>query len=126
MLPEAQDRPQRIADSKQALQRRILVLDGAMGTLLQAQNLKAADFGGPELEGCNENLSLTRPDLIQRIHAQYFAAGADITETNTFGGTPLVLGEYGLAEKAREINARHAQLARRAAEAYPCGFGRPG
>ena len=87
-----------------------------MGTLLQAQNLKAADFGGPELEGCNENLSLTRPDLIQRIHQQYFEAGADITETNTFGGTPLVLGEYGLANKAREINARAAQLARLAAE----------
>src|SRR5260370_42097924 len=119
MLPEAQDRPQRIADLKQALQRRILVLDGAMGTLLQAQNLKAADFGGPELEGCNENLSLTRPDLIQRIHAEYFAAGADITETNTFGGTPLVLGEYGLADKALEVNARAAQLARRDAEQTP-------
>src|SRR5216683_808900 len=125
MLPEAQDRPQRIAELKQTLQRRILVLDGAMGTLLQAQNLKAADFGGPELEGCNENLSLTRPDLIQRIHAEYFAAGADITETNTFGGTPLVLGEYGLADKALEINARAAQLARRAAEQSSKDLGRP-
>ncbi len=125
MLPEAQDRPQRIAELKQTLQRRILVLDGAMGTLLQAQNLKAADFGGPELEGCNENLSLTRPDLIQRIHAEYFGAGADITETNTFGGTPLVLGEYGLADKALEINARAAQLARRAAEQSSKDLGRP-
>src|SRR6266851_8685988 len=89
MLPEAQDRPQRIAELKQTLQRRILVLDGAMGTLLQAQNLKAADFGGPELEGCNENLSLTRPDLIQRIHAEYFAAGADITETKDRKSTRL-------------------------------------
>src|SRR5215813_13783433 len=116
MLPEAQGRQERIAALRDALRERILVLDGAMGTLLQAQNLKAADFGGPELEGCNENLSLTRPDLIQRIHQQYFEAGADITETNTFGGTPLVLGEYGLANKAREINARAAQLARLAAE----------
>src|SRR5260370_35055661 len=106
MLPEAQDRPQRIADLKQALQRRILVLDGAMGTLLQAQNLKAADFGGPELEACNENLSLTRPDLIQRIHAENFAAGADITETNTLGGRPLVLGGYGCADMARVIKSR--------------------
>src|SRR5260221_6789686 len=125
MLPETQGRPQRIAELKQALQQRILVLDGAMGTLLKAQNLEAADFGGPELEGCNENLSLTRPDLIQRIHAEYFAAGADVTETNTFGGTPLVLGEYGLADKAREINARAAQLARRAAEQSSKDLGRP-
>jgi len=116
MLPEAQNRQERVAALREALRERILVLDGAMGTLLQAQNLKAADFGGPELEGCNENLSVTRPDLIQRIHQQYFDAGADITETNTFGGTPLVLGEYGLASKAREINARAAQLARQAAE----------
>src|SRR5215468_763910 len=116
MLPEAQGRQERIAALREALRERILVLDGAMGTLLQTQNLKAADFGGPELEGCNENLSVTRPDLILRIHQQYFYAGADITETNTFGGTPLVLGEYGLASKAREINARAAQLARRAAD----------
>jgi len=116
MLPEAQNRQERVAALREVLRERILVLDGAMGTLLQSQNLKAADFGGPELEGCNENLSVTRPDLILRIHQQYFDAGADITETNTFGGTPLVLGEYGLASKAREINARAAQLARQAAE----------
>ena len=83
----------RIARLRETLTERILILDGAMGTLLQSQHLKAADFGGPELEGCNENLVLTRPDLIRGIHRNYFQAGADVTETDTFGGTPLVLGE---------------------------------
>src|SRR5262249_48827430 len=89
-----------------------------MGTLIQSQNLKSADFGGPEYEGCNENLVLTRPDLIEKFHVDYFHAGADIVETNTFGGTPLVLGEYGLSEHAHEINAKAAQLARKAAERF--------
>src|SRR5262249_60029723 len=91
-------RGERIAALISALEERVLVLDGAMGTLLQSKDLKAADFGGAGYEGCNEHLVLTRPDLIQQIHADYFAAGADITETNTFGGTPLVLGDKGLAE----------------------------
>jgi 5-methyltetrahydrofolate--homocysteine methyltransferase len=104
-----------VAALKAALAERILVLDGAMGTLLQQSDLKAADFGGPELEGCNEHLVLTRPDLIREIHARYFAAGADITETDTFGATPLVLAEYGLEHLARRINAEASRLAREAA-----------
>jgi len=100
----------------QALNQRVLVLDGAMGTAIQAVPLTAADFGGPELEGCNENLVLTRPDVIVQIHRDYLNAGADILETNTFGGTPLVLAEYGLQAKAREINRVAAQLARKAAD----------
>jgi len=76
---------------QELLAERILVLDGATGTWMQGQDLSAADFGGPELEGCNENLVLTRPDLVRRMHADYFAAGADMVETDTFGGTPLVL-----------------------------------
>ena len=100
---------------RDALNDRILVLDGAMGTMIQQRNLTAADFGGPALEGCNENLVLTRPDVIRDIHRQYFAAGANIVETNTFGATPLVLAEYGLAEKCRAINIAAAQLAREAA-----------
>ncbi|MFN0062120.1 MAG: methionine synthase [Myxococcaceae bacterium] len=106
---------------RQALDERILVLDGAMGTLLQGKPLRAADFGGAELEGCNENLVLTRPDVISSIHDAYFEAGADIVETNTFGGTPLVLAEYGIGDKAREINRRAAQLAKESA----ARFGRP-
>ncbi|MGZ6140883.1 MAG: homocysteine S-methyltransferase family protein, partial [Myxococcaceae bacterium] len=82
---------QRIQRLREALATRIVVLDGAMGTLIQTKNLRAADFGGPELEGCNENLVLTRPDVIRDIHASFLAVGADIVETNTFGATPLVL-----------------------------------
>jgi len=106
---------------RDALNDRILVLDGAMGTMIQQRNLTAADFGGPALEGCNENLVLTRPDIIRDIHRQYFAAGADIVETDTFGATPLVLAEYGLADKCREINITAARLAREAGNGFVAG-----
>jgi len=115
---------QRIQRLRETIAERILVLDGAMGTLIQAKNLKAADFGGPELEGCNENLVLTRPEVIRDIHRAYFDAGADVTETDTFGGTPLVLGEYGLEDQALRINARAAELAREAADAAEAADGR--
>jgi 5-methyltetrahydrofolate--homocysteine methyltransferase len=120
-----QSQSARIAALQDALQSRILVLDGAMGTLIQSKNLKAVDFGGAELEGCNENLVLTRPAVIRDIHAAYYAAGADVAETDTFGATPLVLAEYGLEAKAREINARAAELAREAARAAEVEDGRP-
>ena len=97
---------------------RILVLDGAMGTMLQERQLTAEDFGGAALEGCNENLVRTRPDVILEIHRAYLAAGADIVETNSFGSTPLVLAEYGLAEHAYEINLAAARLARQAAAEF--------
>ncbi len=98
------------------LRQRILVLDGAMGTMLQQADLTAADFGGPELEGCNENLVITRPDVITGIHRKYFEAGADIVETNTFGSTSIVLAEYGLAARAYEISRVAAAIARGAAD----------
>ncbi|MBI3680761.1 MAG: methionine synthase [Acidobacteria bacterium] len=101
-----------------ALDERILVLDGAMGTMLQQASLTASDFGGPALEGCNEHLVLTRPDVILGVHRAYFEAGADIVETDTFGGTRIVLGEYGLQDKACQINRRAAELARQAAEEF--------
>ena len=100
------------------LEQRILVLDGAMGTMLQQRHLTASDFGGPALEGCNENLVRTRPDVVLDIHRKYFEAGADIVETDTFGGTPLVLAEYGLASDAHELNKRAAGLARQAAQEF--------
>ncbi len=111
-------REMRLKQMQEHLSRRVLVLDGAMGTAIQDRNLTAADFGGEALEGCNENLVRTRPDVILDIHKGYLAAGADIIETNTFGGTPLVLAEYGLAEHAEEINRVAAKLARQAANAF--------
>ncbi|UFJ43032.1 methionine synthase [Brevibacillus humidisoli] len=100
------------------LQRKILVLDGAMGTMLQQANLSAADFGGEEYEGCNELLNLTRPDVIRYIHEKYLEAGADIIETNTFGATNVVLAEYDVQEKDMEINIAAARIAQEAAAAY--------
>lgn len=89
-----------------------------MGTMIQQANLTEADFGGAELDGCNEMLVLTRPDVISSIHEQYLAAGADIIETNTFGATSVVLAEYDIPEKAREINLAATKLARDAADKY--------
>ncbi len=113
-FPRPVDLEVRRARLERELEGRILVLDGAMGTQLQAAGLSAADFGGAELEGCNENLCATRPDVVLRVHLEYLAAGADIVETNSFGGTPLVLAEYGLAEQAFELNRRAAAIARQA------------
>ncbi len=106
---------------RELLRERILVLDGAMGTMLQQENLTAADFGGAHLEGCNENLNITRPDVVLGIHRKYLEAGADIIETNTFGSTPLVLAEYGLGDCAREISRRAAELATQAASQFAKG-----
>ena len=100
------------------LERRVLVIDGAMGTMLQQQTLTGEDFGGPALEGCNENLVRTRPDVVLAIHRAYFEAGADMVETNSFGGTALVLAEYGLESDAYELNFAAAKLARQAADQY--------
>jgi 5-methyltetrahydrofolate--homocysteine methyltransferase len=97
-----------------ALEARVLVLDGATGTALQGVHLTAADFGGPDLEGCNENLCATRPDVVDGVHEGYLNAGCDVVETNSFGGTPLVLAEYGLAHKAYDLNAASARIARAA------------
>ncbi|WP_458415323.1 methionine synthase [Schinkia sp. CFF1] len=82
-----------------------------MGTMLQQANLSADDFGGEQYEGCNENLNVTAPEVIESIHRAYFEAGADIVETNTFGATKLVLDEYGLGAKAYEMNKKAAELA---------------
>lgn len=103
---------------QEQLKKRILILDGAMGTMIQQADLSEDDFGGAELDGCNEMLVLTRPEIIQTIHEQYFEAGADIVETNTFGATSVVLAEYDIPEKARDINLAAAKLARNAADKY--------
>nr|WP_151736295.1 methionine synthase [Paenibacillus tengchongensis] len=102
----------------ESLRERILILDGAMGTMIQQVPLTGQDFGGDELEGCNEMLSLTRPDVIQSIHEKYLEAGADLIETNTFGATSVVLAEYDIPGQARELNLQSARLARNAADKY--------
>ncbi len=116
------DSQQRRHALEESLSTRILVLDGAMGTMLQQAHLTADDFGGAALEGCNENLVATRPDVVLDVHRAYYQAGSDIVETNSFGGTPLVLAEYGLQDKAYDLNLAAARLARRAADE----FSRPG
>ncbi len=103
---------------RELLSERILVLDGAMGTMLQQRSLTAEDFGGTALEGCNENLVRTRPDVVLDIHRKYFEAGSDIVETNSFGGATIVLAEYGLAADAHLLNKRAAELARQAADEF--------
>lgn len=98
------------------LQSKILIMDGAMGTMLQNANLTEADFGGEEYDGCNEYLNITAPHVIEKIHLEYLLAGADIIETNTFGATSIVLDEYGLGHRAYELNKKAALLARNAVE----------
>src|SRR5947208_8820864 len=106
--PRPADLDARTAALHAALDARVLVLDGATGTALQAVQLTADDFGGPDLEGCNENLCAVRPDVVDGVHEGYLRAGCDVVETNSFGGTPLVLAEYGLADRAFALNAASA------------------
>src|SRR5262245_53749288 len=94
------------------LRERIVLFDGAMGTSVQARQLSAAEFGGPEYEGCNEHVVVTAPQVITDIHEGFLRAGSDIIETDTFGGTRLVLAEYGLQESTVELNRAAAQVAK--------------
>ena len=96
----------------------VLVFDGATGTSLQQMDLTADDFGGEALEGCNENLVITRPDAVQAVHRLFLDAGCDVIETDTFGAASVVLAEYGLENQAFELNRRAAELAREMADQY--------
>jgi len=115
-------------DTRETLQRlfreRILVLDGAMGTMLQAYRLGEKEFRGEafrdhprDLQGCNDLLSLTQPGVVEEVHRTYLEAGADLIETNTFNATPVSLADYGLEDHVREINRAAAEIATRAARA---------
>jgi len=100
------------------IKRRVLVYDGAMGTNIQRHNLSAEDFGGKALEGCNDHLVLTRPDVIQEIHESFLAVGCDVVETCTFQSTPRRLHEWGLGDKVRDINIAAAKIARAACQKF--------
>ena len=100
------------------IKERIVVFDGAMGTNLQVQNLTLEDFGGLRFEGCNENLLVTRPDAVENVHVGFLEVGCDVIETNSFNGTPVDFEEYGIGDKAYEMNVMAARLAKRVASDY--------
>ncbi|MFP3324196.1 methionine synthase [Planococcus sp. SIMBA_160] len=103
---------------EQQLEKRILIIDGAMGTMIQNADLSAEDFGGEEYDGCNEYLNIVRPEVLEGVHDAYLEAGADIICTNTFGGTPVVLDEYGLGHRAAEINKQAVEIAKKSQAKY--------
>ncbi len=107
-----------------AVRERVVVFDGATGTNLQVQDLGPEDFGGPELEGCNEHLVFSKPGAVERLHRSFLDVGVDVIETDTFGGLPVTLAEYGLGDQARELNRTGARLARGLADEYAAD-GRP-
>src|SRR5688500_13882496 len=112
-MSQAADRRKALLD---ALEHRIVVLDGGMGTMLFSANLTLADYGGPNYESCHEPLCATRPDVIRGSHRAYFEAGADMVETNSFQSSSIVLAEFGIAERSYEISKAAAQVAREVAD----------
>ncbi|MBN2045396.1 MAG: methionine synthase [Anaerolineales bacterium] len=102
----------------QALEERVMVYDGANGTMLQAMNLTADDFGGEQFNGCYDYLAISKPEAVEAVHRAYFEVGVDVVETNTFRANPLTLEEYGLGDLAFEINKAAAEVARKAAEDF--------
>ena len=101
-----------------ALQSRVLIFDGAMGTSLQAQNLSAEQFGGEQYNGCNDYLVISYPQAVEKVHRSFLEVGVDVIETNTFRANRLTMNEYGLAGRVGEINQAAASLARRLADEY--------
>ncbi|MGH9055359.1 MAG: homocysteine S-methyltransferase family protein, partial [Acidimicrobiales bacterium] len=104
-----------------AVRERVVIFDGATGTNLQLRHLGPDDFGGPALEGCNEMLVETRPDVVADLHRSFFDVGCDVVETNSFGALPWVLAEYGIGDRARRLAARSASIARDVAGAPGAG-----
>ncbi|MGW0122632.1 methionine synthase [Streptomyces sp. NPDC003327] len=119
--PSADSR-NRAAALREALASRVVVADGAMGTMLQAQDPTLEDF--QNLEGCNEILNLTRPDIVGSVHREYFAAGVDCVETNTFGANHAALGEYDIPERVHELSEAGARIAREVADEFTAATGR--
>ena len=113
--PSADSRT-RIDALREALATRVVVADGAMGTMLQAQDPTLEDF--QDLEGCNEVLNVTRPDIVRSVHEAYFAVGVDCVETNTFGANHTALGEYDIPERVFELSEAGARIAREVADEF--------
>ncbi|MBX3085870.1 MAG: methionine synthase [Anaerolineae bacterium] len=109
----------------EAIKDHVLIFDGAMGTNIQRYNLTAEDFGGESLNGCNDYLVITRPDVIEEIHASFFEVGSEVVETCTFRSNRLTLAEYKLQDRVLEINRTAAQLARRVADRFAKETGKP-
>ncbi|HST53930.1 MAG TPA: methionine synthase [Pyrinomonadaceae bacterium] len=107
-----------MSDFLKTLKERVVVFDGAMGTNLHAQGLTIEDYGGAQFENCNEHLLLTRPDAVENVHAGFLEVGCDVIETDSFNGTSIVLGEFGLGHMAYDLNLRAARLARRVASDF--------
>ncbi|MES5825444.1 methionine synthase [Streptomyces sp. RG80] len=116
------DHRTRITALREAFATRVVVADGAMGTMLQAQDPTLEDF--QQLEGCNEILNVTRPDIVRSVHAEYFDAGVDCVETNTFGANHAALGEYDIPERVLELSEAGARVAREVADEYTARDGR--
>ncbi|WP_329016386.1 methionine synthase [Streptomyces sp. NBC_00690] len=114
-VPSADSRT-RIAALREALATRVVVADGAMGTMLQAQDPTLEDF--QDLEGCNEILNVTRPDIVRSVHEEYFAVGVDCVETNTFGANHAALAEYDIPERVHELSESGARIAREVADEF--------
>ncbi len=108
--------PDRVSALREALATRVVVADGAMGTMLQAQEPTLEDF--ENLEGCNEILNVTRPDIVRSVHEEYFAAGVDCVETNTFGANFAAMAEYDIPERVHELSEAGARIARETADAF--------
>src|ERR1043166_8312078 len=102
----------------QTLKERIVVFDVARGTNLHAQDLTVDDYGGPQFEGCPEHLVISKPEAVANVHAGFFEVGCDVVETDSFGGASIVLAEYGIADRAYELNVKAAQLAKRIANDF--------
>ncbi len=115
----------RVSSYLEAVGERVVIYDGATGTNLQMRNLTADDFGGPALEGCNEILVDTRPDVIADLHRSFLDVGVDVVETDSFGSLPVTLAEYGLAERTHELNVKAARIARDVADGYSRSNGGP-
>jgi len=101
-----------------AIDDHVVIFDGAMGTSIQSCNPTAEDFGGEQYNGCNDYLSITRPDMIRAIHESFLRVGSEAVETNSFRGNRFTLAEYGLGDRVIEINRAAAQIAREACDQY--------